>query len=260
MIHDREGVVVRRRVAGDLLIDLGQRDRACAVAAAHDRQGVLDQGIGERDAEDGAGDAAEDRRSGKAAQDRRDIAREGLQKNVLLQSEHRSHDQHDDEEGQEVRVVGDEAVDGVKACLRDQLKLAQDRDAEEGEQQAAADVGVPDRDALAELIENDRQATSLFFRYPYSPLLEIKNGCPGRNRNIRQFLPRKITFYSADWQTEPTYTAINPVILRYSLFLWKRKMKNLHKTIPKCYGFILFSFILFFCTSLPAPPSPVRDF
>ena len=82
---DREGIVVRCRITGYLLINLGERNGTCTITTTHDRKCVLDQGICKRNTEDGTCDTTENRCCEKSAEDRRDITREGTDQDVTLE-------------------------------------------------------------------------------------------------------------------------------------------------------------------------------
>ena len=151
---DGEVVVVDRLIAGDPFVDFRERHGAAAVASAHDGQDVVGEDAAGGDAEDQAGKNAEDGGAQDTAQDGRQVAHEGADEDLPVQGEDGARDQDDDEEGQEV-LVAHEGVDVLEQVLGDQVKVGIDGRPQESQEDTATDIGVPDGDPVAQLIERD---------------------------------------------------------------------------------------------------------
>ena len=94
---NRGGVVLFTGAAGDGVINFGQRNRACAVAAAHNRQNVQHHDAVYGNTEAQADDNPEDRCAEDPHKDRRNITQQRFQQQFTVNRENCASYQNCDE-------------------------------------------------------------------------------------------------------------------------------------------------------------------
>lgn len=151
-----EGVVVGCLVARYGLIDLGKRYSTGTVAAAHDGKDIVQKDHIRGNAKDEAAGNSEHGRADEAAKDGRQIPSEGFQQEFLFQTKNGTTDQEDNEEAQEVSLIHDHA-NGFGIFGGNHLICKQISRNEEGQNETAADIGIPEGDAFTDFVADNTE-------------------------------------------------------------------------------------------------------
>ncbi len=151
-----EGVVVGCLIARYGFIDLGKRYGTGAVAAAHDGKDIVQKDHIRGNAKDEAAGNPEHGGADEAAKDGRQISGKGFKQEFLFQTQDGTADQEDNEEAQEVSLVHDHAnCFGIFG--RDHFVRKQISGNEEGQNETAADVGIPEGDTFTDFIADNTE-------------------------------------------------------------------------------------------------------